>query len=284
MYNLSPIDPVDYLVIGHLSRDLTSQGPKLGGTAAYAALTAKALGLRVGIVTSIGQDVSVDSLEGIQLVAVPGEESTTFENKPSPTGRIQYIYSVASQLNITHVPDIWRNTPIVHLGPIAQEVDSTLAQYFQDNFLGLTPQGWLREWDQDGRIHKCEWPEASFIFEKASAAVLSIEDIGGNEQWIEEMASSIRILVITEGASGSRVFWNGDIRRFQPSLVSEIDPTGAGDIFATAFFIRLNYTHNPWEAARFATHLAATSVTRPGLNGVPTPQEVGDFAVEILRN
>ena len=189
MYNLAPIDPVDYLVIGHLSRDLTSQGPKLGGTAAFAALTAKALGLRVGIVTSIGQNVSLDSLEGIQLVAVPGEESTTFENKSSPTGRIQFIYSVAPQLNITHVPDIWRNTPIVHLGPIAQEVDSTLVQYFQNSYIGLTPQGWLREWDEDGRIHKCEWPEASYILKKASAAVLSIEDIGGNEQWIEEMAS-----------------------------------------------------------------------------------------------
>ena len=102
----------------------------------------------------------------------------------------------------------------------------------------------------------------------------------GLKKWLP----SIRILVITEGASGSRVFWNGDIRRFQPPLVSEIDPTGAGDIFAAAFFIRLNYTHNPWEAARFATHLAATSVTRPGLNGVPTPQEVGNFSVEIVRN
>lgn len=44
--------PVDYLVIGHVTQDLTPSGPVLGGTAAYAALTARAMGLRVGVVTA----------------------------------------------------------------------------------------------------------------------------------------------------------------------------------------------------------------------------------------
>jgi len=47
-----PLAPVDYLVIGHIACDLTPAGPRLGGTAAYAALTARALGLRVGVVTA----------------------------------------------------------------------------------------------------------------------------------------------------------------------------------------------------------------------------------------
>ena len=48
MSSLVPLEPVDYLVIGHLSCDITPEGPRLGGTAAYAALTSHALGLRVG--------------------------------------------------------------------------------------------------------------------------------------------------------------------------------------------------------------------------------------------
>ncbi len=52
MFQLTPLEPVDYLVIGHLTRDLTNQGPRLGGTAAYSALTAQALGMRAGIVTT----------------------------------------------------------------------------------------------------------------------------------------------------------------------------------------------------------------------------------------
>ena len=52
MLNLVLLEPVDYLVIGHVAHDLTPQGPRLGGTVAYSALTAQALGLRVGIVTA----------------------------------------------------------------------------------------------------------------------------------------------------------------------------------------------------------------------------------------
>ena len=46
MTELLPIAPIDYLIIGHLTQDLTPSGPMLGGTASYASLTARALGLR----------------------------------------------------------------------------------------------------------------------------------------------------------------------------------------------------------------------------------------------
>ena len=85
-----------------------------------------------------------------------------------------------------------------------------------------------------------------------------------------------------EGAEGLRLFWNGDVRRFRPPKVDEVDATGAGDIFATAFFVRLYTTRDPWEAARFATQVSARSVTRPGLKGVPTESEIKDCMMEIL--
>jgi sugar/nucleoside kinase (ribokinase family) len=77
------------------------------------------------------------------------------------------------------------------------------------------------------------------------------------------------------------LYWNGDVRRFPAQEVTEVDPTGAGDIFAAAFFYRLYTTRDPWEAARFATQLATISVTRPGLRGVPTPEEIQDCMVEV---
>jgi sugar/nucleoside kinase (ribokinase family) len=63
----------------------------------------------------------------------------------------------------------------------------------------------------------------------------------------------------------------------------ELDPTGAGDIFATAFFTRLYTTRDPWEAGRFATHLAAYSVQRRGLEGIPTPDEIQAAMTEIIE-
>jgi sugar/nucleoside kinase (ribokinase family) len=153
---------------------------------------------------------------------------------------------------------------------------------FPNSLVGLTPQGWMRTWDSEGRVSFTDWPEASFVLQHASAAVLSIEDIRGDESIVEEMASSIRVLAVTEGANGARLYWNGDLRRFRPPKMEEVDPTGAGDIFATAFFFRLSATRDPWEAARFATNLAAYSVLRSGLNGVPQPDEVQAVMTEVL--
>ena len=87
MRYITPLEPVDYLVIGHIAVDLTPQGPRIGGTAAYAALTAQALGLRVGIVTSWASEVSAERLRDIPTINLPSENSTTFENIYTKQGR-----------------------------------------------------------------------------------------------------------------------------------------------------------------------------------------------------
>jgi pfkB family carbohydrate kinase len=282
MNNLVPVEPVDYLIIGHVTQDLSPNGPTLGGTASYSALTAKALGLKVGIVTSFKTGLQLPELDGISIAVISNEYTSTFENIQTSNGRIQYLHHKAPSLNLSVVPETWRNTPIVHLGPVCQEVDPNLSKCFPNSFVGLTPQGWFRGWDSNGKIHFSEWPESSYVMGNSSAAVLSIEDVRGNEKLIEDMTSFIRVLVITEGAAGARVYWNGDLRRFRPPQVVEVDPIGAGDIFAAAFFIRLYTTQDPWEAARFATQLAANSVTRSGLKGVPTHTEVQSYIMEII--
>lgn len=89
--------------------------------------------------------------------------------------------------------------------------------------------------------------------------------------------------MVTDGAAGARLFWNGDSRRFRPPAVTEVDPTGAGDVFAAAFFARMLNTRDPWEAVRFANRMAAISVTRSGLLGVPTMEEARDCLMEIIE-
>lgn len=282
MLSLSKLEPVDYLILGHLTCDVTPSGLQIGGTATYAALTAKALGLRVGIVTSWGEEIPLGLLRPIPVASFPAEHSSTFENIYTPEGRVQILHHVAPKLEYFMVPEPWRNTPIVHLGPVAQEVDPSLVRHFPDSLVGVTPQGFLRGWDEAGHVYAVEWPEAPFVLEHVGAAVLSIEDIDRDEARVEEMAAVCPVLVITEGPRGARVYWNGDVRRFLPSEKTEVDATGAGDIFAAAFFHRLYMTRDPWEAARFATLLAANSVTRAGMDSIPRPAEVEASRVEIL--
>jgi len=282
MNQLTSIDPVDYLLIGHIARDLTTDGPRLGGTATYAALTANALGLRVGIVTSWGEEVPLGPLQTIPIINLTSDNSTTFENIATSSGRIQTIYHIAHNLDYYLVPDSWRHAPIVHLGPVAQEVEPSIIRHFSNSLVGLTPQGWLRSWDKDGKVYLTEWPEAGFVLSQADAAVLSLEDVGGDESRLEELATYCQILAVTEGAAGVRIYWNGDVRRFQAPEVELVDTTGAGDIFATAFFTRLHTTRDPWEAARFANLLASISVTRHGIEAIPTPEEIHSCIFEVL--
>ena len=282
MYNLVPLEPVDYLVIGHVAHDLTPSGPHLGGTAAYSALTARALGLRVGVVTASGPETSLDALSGLLVISAPSPQSTTFENIYSENGRRQILHHCAVPLLLDSVPDVWRRTAIIHLGPVAQEVDAVLPDSFSPSLVGLTPQGWMRAWDESGQVRRTNWESAEQALGQAGAVVVSIDDVGGDEERIEFMAAHTRVLAVTEAAAGSRLYWHGDQRRFRAPEMYETDATGAGDIFAAAFFIRLLTTQDPWEAARFATQLSARSVTRKGLEGIPTPEEIQACMVEVF--
>src|SRR5689334_14019435 len=246
MFHMVSPEPVDYLAVGHLTIDLTPSGPVLGGSAAYAALTARAMGLRVGIVTAWGAEIPLSALEGIQVVAAAAQHSSTFENIYNETGRVQYIRHVAPRIDFSLVPAAWRQARIVHLAPLAQEMDALLPADFHPGLLALTPQGWFRAWDADGRVNPCEWSRAEEALAGAGATVLSVEDVGRDEEQIEWMAQHSRLLAVTDGSNGARLFWHGDSRRFRPPPVEEVDATGAGDVFAASFFIRLMDTHDPW--------------------------------------
>ncbi len=275
------MEPVDYLLVGHLTQDITPSGLRLGGTAAYSALTARALGYKVGVVSSARADIDLSPLNDIPVHLIPSEYSTTFENISSPTGRIQFLYHTATTLTADDIPPRWLTAPVIHLGPVAQEISSGIMDSHPKNFIGLTPQGWMRRWDAEGRVSPAAWADAGRLMAHASAAVISIEDVQGDEGVIAEMIDQIPILVVTEANLGARLYWNGDYRHFSPPDEPEIDATGAGDIFATSFFIRMHETRDPWESARFATLIASRSITRVGLSSVPTPDEVASSRIII---
>jgi sugar/nucleoside kinase (ribokinase family) len=282
---LSPVSlvPVDYLVIGHVAHDLTPDGPRVGGTVAYSALTARALGMKVGIITAVGPETPLGVLKDIPVISQTSPQSTTYENIYTEHGRVQYLRAQAQRIDLNHVPQSWRSTSIIHLGPIADELDSVPPNDFSPMLLGLTPQGWMRQWDAQNRVSVREWENAEPALARAHAVVISREDVNGDDELIEHMAHQTRILAVTEGPAGCVLYWNGDRRRFNAPKVDEVDATGAGDIFAAAFFIRLLNTRDPWESARFATLLASRSVGRVGLEGIPTAREIEESLMEVLH-
>lgn len=268
--------PVDYLLVGHVAKDLTSDGPRLGGTVAYAALTAQALGLRVGIVTSVPPEFDLlEPLEKIQQVRLAAQDPTTFENLYEPDGtRHQTLRARAAPIQASAIPDEWLHTPIVHLAPLADEVSPELAGLFPTSLVGVTPQGWMRQWDETGRVSAIPWQKPEAVLRAATAVVFSIEDVGFDENLVAKYAAKAHLLVVTRGEDGCSVHWNDSWRDFPAPRVRVVDQTGAGDIFAAAFFFRLHLARDPYEAARFATEIASASVTRPALESAPTLEDI----------
>jgi sugar/nucleoside kinase (ribokinase family) len=288
MHSSAPSAKLDYLVIGHVTRDVVNGSFVIGGTASYASRTARALGCRVGVVTSVAPDLDLSQvLDGVLVTRIPATTTTTFENIYVANRRRQVLRGVAEQLTPATIPSDWQvdlTDGAVHLGPVAQECDPALADAFGDAFVGLTPQGWMRRWDQAGNVSGCRWEKAEWLLARANAVVMSEEDVAGDATLIDRYAAQARLLVVTQGPSGCTVYTAGEQRHFPASPVREVDPTGAGDVFATAFFVNFCRSGDPWQAAQFANCVAARSVTRKGLAGTPTPEEVLDCGARCLEN
>lgn len=264
-----------YVVIGHVTKDLYNGGYKVGGTATFSALMAHQLGYTVGVVTSAHTDIDLTCLPPeIQVVRCPSLKTSTFENQYHDGQRKQVIWAQADIITAKDVPADWSDCPIVHLGPVAQGVDPTIVERFPDSLVGVTPQGWMRSWDTEGTVHPQPWAAPDALLGRADAVILSQEDVGGDMNQVEEYAAQTNLLVLTAGWKGSTVYYQGETRSFPAPRVREIDPTGAGDIFAAVFLTALHRTADPWFSAQFANCVAAHSVERVGMASIPTEQEV----------
>ncbi len=266
----------DYLVIGHVTQDVLPDGSlRAGGTATYAALTAQRLGLRVGVLTSAEPVLSLFSDQpSICVVRRPAKRTTTFQNIYADGFRRQYIRAVAEPLSLTELPDHWRRASIVHLGPVANEVDCELVEAFPGSLLGVTPQGWLRQWDEHGLVSPSVWKDAERVLSAVDVVVLSPEDVGGDQAVLERFRRLARLLVVTIGSGGAIVYHEGRQERVPAYAVREIDPTGAGDVFAAAYFVRFSETHDAIESARFANCTASFVVEDIGASSIPSREQV----------
>lgn len=252
----------DYLLIGHVSHDLTSEGTAIGGTVSYSGLTAQALGLKTAVVTSTGANFDpAVSLPGLDVHIVPAPETTTFENIYTAEGRQQYLYHRAASITADNIPSAWMSAPMVHLGPVIMEFEPEIIHHFSaDSKIVITPQGWLRKWDETGKVGYKSWLPDSAILSKAAVLVISQEDMPPDQSLLP-YRQMVPILVQTKGNGGCTVYQDQETFDFPAPKVQEVNPTGAGDIFTTAFLIRLYQTDSIPEAAVFANEIAALSVS-----------------------
>ncbi len=279
-----------FLSIGHITRDIQPDGSfSLGGTVTFAALTAYRLGLTSAIITCADAELLAclpELLPDIEVQARPTAATTTFINTYTETGfRIQYLRARADPLQIDDIPESWLATPVVLFGPLAQELDADLVALFPrrpDRIVAATPQGWLRRWDADGRVWPTPWHNAEHILPALDVLILSHDDLlpfaDGNRQAADAILSRwsmlVPLLVATDGRHGATLFRHGSTQHFPAYSVQEVDPTGAGDVFAASFLTHLSQHGNAEEAVNFANCVASFSIEQPGVKGIPTPEMI----------
>lgn len=268
--------PPDFLVVGHITKDVQADGYTIGGTVTYSALTARNLGWRAAVVTAAGPDLDAhELLRGVMTLRLPSTATTTFQNLYPDGHRVQYLRAVAESIPASAVPSAWRETPVVHLGPLTQELTPDLARVFERALIGVTPQGWMRQWDDRGRVSPKKWESAAEVLSVADVLIYSDEDVAHAPELIDVYAGLARIMIVTRSARGADLYYQGQRRHF-PAFVpsAEVDPTGAGDVFAAAYLLKLRETDDPEFATHFANCVASFCVERPGILGIPTREQV----------
>jgi len=266
----------DFVVVGHVTKDLLAGGRfVVGGTATYASLTARNLGRQVGVVTSAEANLDLDEhLAGIQVSKRVSQATTTFQNVYSGGHRQQFVKALAEPLEASDVPAPWRDARVVLLGPLVRELGVDLVRLFPNALLGVTAQGWMRQWDGEGRVGTRVWEEAEEILPLVDVLVFSYEDVAHDLTLVRKYTSLAKITAVTHGRAGAIVCCDAGSEWLPAYQAREADPTGAGDVFAAAYLIALEETGDPFEAARFANCTASWSIEGEATSAIPTRDRV----------
>ena len=260
----------DYTTVGHVTADVLSDGSRRpGGTAFYSALQAARLGRRALIVTQ-GEPGEIEDLlepyrSELELQILPAEHTTTLETSGTGLARSQRMLAWAGAFDEAAVAI---DTEILHLAPVARETPRRWRG--QAGFVGLTPQGLVREWSGEGRRIRPSAPDPRGIPDSCDAIVLSETERASCAALIARVVAAGAVVAVTAGSSPTTILLAGDevLGVEVPPLDGPGDDLGAGDVFAAAFFMALEEGVDPAAAAGFANAAAAVRMRGSGAQAI----------------
>jgi sugar/nucleoside kinase (ribokinase family) len=264
------------LSVGHVTWDKVKGGQVLGGSVSYAAATARKLGWEAGVLTSAAADFEPDrDLPGVPVFLSRSAATTRFENIYGSDGvRQQYLISRADPIDLTPLPDEWRSPDVLFLAPVAGEVAGRTALAFQAGVVGAGAQGWLREFEEDGRVCPGEWKDPRNDLAGVHALCFSEHDLPDAHRRAGEFLARVPIVAVTRGWRGLWLHTREGVHEVPSLPREEVDPTGAGDVFATSFLLRYHETGDAVEAAAFAACAASCAVEGLGTSTLGDREEV----------
>jgi hypothetical protein len=267
------------VTVGHVTVDvIAADGSRRpGGGAFYSALQAARLGLRTLILTQ-GLAPEIEALiepyrDELELRVHPAPATTTLQTSWTNGQRHQRVLAWAGPI----AGPIEVDTRILHFAPVAREIPA--AWQGHANFVGLTPQGLARAWNQsgaaDGKIVTAPLSDdrdsiEALLPDDCSAVVISEHERADCAPLLAAAARGGAVIVITAGAGATSVrLPGGGITGVRARTVAKPrDDLGAGDVFAAAFFVALHEGLSPERAAAFGNAAAAIRIEGAGANAI----------------
>jgi 1D-myo-inositol 3-kinase len=266
----------DYTTVGHVTIDVLEDGLRQpGGAAFYSALQAARLGLGVQIVTRGVQREIEQALEPyrqeLHLHIQPARHTTTLHTSGSGSERVQRVLAWAGPIR----EHLRVDTSILHLAPVARE--SPTSWRGPAEFVGLTPQGLVRDWSgprAEIRIAAPAGPaarRAMLAAEQCNAIVVSDYERASCASLIDGASAAGALVAVTAGEQPTTIIQpprREEVALHVPAVDLPRDDLGAGDVFAAAFFVSLAQGREPPDAARFANAAAAVRVSGVGAGAI----------------
>ena len=317
----------DYTTIGHVTIDVLDDGSRrAGGTAFYSAVQAARLGLHARILTR-GVPGEIEALlepflGELELTVLPAPHTTTLHTLGSGSERSQRVLAWAGPI----AADLELDTAILHLAPVARETPTRwrwaprgapagtpvappegtprggapLPPHPRAPFVGLTPQGLVRDWGGPGGQITQVPPMgagAAAIAGRCDAIVVSEHERASCSALIAAARAAGATVAVTAGAGPITILTQGtaapassaeasepEIPALEldvpvlaldvPALEQPVDDLGAGDVFAAAFFVALSEGRSPLAAAGFGSAAAAVRMGGSGAGAIGGREEI----------
>jgi sugar/nucleoside kinase (ribokinase family) len=244
-----------------------------GGPSLYSARQALALGASVILVTNLSPGYPANALAGLDLVSTACRDVPRYVNSYDAEGNRQQRLLVTGA-PLDPAPSLFEGADALLFAPAFHELDETPAP--ASALLGVSLQGALRDLDGDRVIPRADPLRACLPMVRPRACCFfSEEDTADPLELAAAIARHGATAIVTRGYRGAIRFEpDGTVTRRDAYPADVVDPTGAGDAFATAYLVRLAETGDPDAAFTFALVAGALAVERIGLDGIPTRHDI----------
>jgi sugar/nucleoside kinase (ribokinase family) len=264
-------------VIGALTIDFNISGGSpyrfLGGGGFYSSISLAGIGVETTLFTAYGPDINPEWVNrlrghGVNVCVQSLEKSIVFENSYRGSSRVQKasgeprvkIFVDKSRLEGLHA---------VHVTPVLNEVDHRVLEELAEAGckVSIDVQGFIRSVGEDGYVTRVKRLLLDEFLKHVDYVHMSLEEqlffLKRDVKELFEINPGI-IVEITDSEHGSFVIDRKHCYRIPAFETMAVDPTGAGDVYASIFLAKHVEKGELLEAGLYASASASIKVEKTG--------------------